>query len=90
MLDKLKDNLSAIKPMKAVFDHEYVKRIDGPNMKTGKDKMDLAEQLMAEITNFQKENNCDRIVMIWCGSPETFKKPAAVHQTWQILRKACA
>jgi myo-inositol-1-phosphate synthase len=81
LLDKLKDKLSAIKPMKAVFDHEYVKRIDGPNKKTGKDKMDLAEQLMADITNFQKENNCDRIVMIWCGSTETFKKPAAVHQT---------
>jgi myo-inositol-1-phosphate synthase len=81
LLDKLKDTLSAIKPMKAVFDHEYVKRIDGPNKKTGKDKMDLAEQLMADIANFKKDNDCARIVMIWCGSTETFKKPAAVHQS---------
>jgi myo-inositol-1-phosphate synthase len=81
LLDKLKDTLSTIKPMKAVFDHEYVKRIDGPNKKTGKDKMDLAEQLMADIANFKKDNDCARIVMIWCGSTETFKKPAAVHQS---------
>jgi myo-inositol-1-phosphate synthase len=81
LLDKLKDKLAAIKPMTAVFDHEYVKRIDGPNKKTGKDKMDLAEQLMADIANFQKSNQCERVVMIWCGSTETFKKPAAVHQS---------
>jgi len=81
LLDKLKEKLSAIKPMTAVFDHEYVKRIDGPNKKSGKNKMELAEQLMADIANFKSENNCARIVMIWCGSTETFKKPVAVHQT---------
>jgi myo-inositol-1-phosphate synthase len=80
LLDKLKDTLSAIKPMKAVFDHEYVKRIDGPNKKTGSNKMELAEALMEDIRNFQKEKGCSRTVMIWCGSTETFKKAAAVHQ----------
>ena len=87
LLDKLKDTLSAIKPMKAVFDHEYVKRIDGPNKKTGKDKMDLAEQLMADIANFKKDNDCARIVMIWCGSTETFKKAAAVHQSLEAFEE---
>ncbi len=81
LLEKLNDKLSAIKPMTAVFDHEYVKRIDGPNKKSGKDKMDLAEQLMADIEAFRKNNNCARVVMIWCGSTETFKKPVAVHQS---------
>ncbi len=81
LLEKLKDTLSAIKPMKAVFDHEYVKRIDGPNKKTGANKMELAEALMDDIREFKKTNGCSRLVMIWCGSTETFKKPTAVHQS---------
>jgi myo-inositol-1-phosphate synthase len=81
LLEQLKDTLSEIKPMKAVFDHEYVKRIDGPNKKTGANKMELAEALMDDIREFKKTKGCSRLVMIWCGSTETFKKPAAVHQT---------
>ncbi len=81
LLAQLKDTLSAIKPMKAVFDHEYVKRIDGPNKKSGADKMELAEALMDDIREFKKTNGCSRLVMIWCGSTETFKKPTAVHQS---------
>jgi myo-inositol-1-phosphate synthase len=81
LLDKLKDTLSLIKPMTAVFDHEYVKRIDGPNKKAGGTKMALAEALMEDIRNFQTENGCSRMVMIWCGSTETFKQAAAVHQS---------
>ncbi len=81
LLEQLKDTLSGIKPMKAVFDHEYVKRIDGPNKKTGSNKMELAEALMDDIREFKKAKGCSRLVMIWCGSTETFKKPAAVHQT---------
>ena len=87
LLDKLKEPLSAIKPMKAVFDHEYVKRIDGPNKKTGRNKMDLAEQLMADIVTFQKDNDCSRMVMIWCGSTETFKRAAAVHDSLASFEK---
>ena len=81
LLEQLKDSLSAIKPMKAVFDHEYVKRIDGPNKKTGTDKMVHAEQLMDDIREFKTSHGCSRLVMIWCGSTETYKKPAAVHQS---------
>ena len=79
ILDQLKDTLSAIKPMKAVFDHEYVKRIDGPNKKTGANKMELAEALMKDIQDFKAKNDCSRLVMIWCGSTEVFHKPSAVH-----------
>jgi myo-inositol-1-phosphate synthase len=81
LLDELKEPLSAIEPMKAVFDHEYVKRIDGPNKKSGVSKMELAEAVMADIQEFKKRNNCSRLVMIWCGSTEVFHKPAPVHAT---------
>jgi myo-inositol-1-phosphate synthase len=81
LLDQLKEPLSAIEPMKAVFDHEYVKRINGPNVKTTGTKMDKAEALMEDIQEFKKRNNCTRLVMIWCGSTEVFHKPAAVHQS---------
>jgi myo-inositol-1-phosphate synthase len=80
-LEKLKEPLSAIKPMKAVFDQEYVKRINGPNVKQGGNKMDKAEMLMDDIRNFQQTNGVSRSVMIWCGSTEVFHRPAAVHQT---------
>ena len=81
ILDQLKEPLSAIKPMKAVFDQEYVKKINGPNVKTGANKMEMAEALMQDIRDFKARNNCSRLVMIWCGSTEVFHKPAAVHQS---------
>ncbi|MEO8662828.1 MAG: inositol-3-phosphate synthase [Bryobacteraceae bacterium] len=81
MLEKVKEPLSAIKPMKAVFDSDYIRRINGPNVKTEGTKMDKAHALMEDIETFRKTNNCARLVMIWCGSTEVFHRPAAVHQT---------
>lgn len=81
LLRQLKEPLSAIKPMKAVFDRNYVRRINGPNVKSGAHKLELAEAVMQDIQDFQKRNGCSRLVMIWCGSTEVFHKPAAVHQT---------
>ncbi len=78
-LDALKEPLSKIKPMKAVFDHEYVKRIDGPNKKAAGSKMEHAEMLMDDIRQFKERTGADRLSMIWCGSTEVFHKPAAVH-----------
>ncbi len=80
-LDQLKEPLSAIKPMKAVFDHDYVRRIDGPNVKQAATKMEKAEMLMADIAQFRKDNDCSRLVMIWCASTEVFHRPSEVHQT---------
>jgi myo-inositol-1-phosphate synthase len=80
-LEKLKEPLSAIRPMKAVFDSEYVRRINGPNVKTTGSKMDKTEMLMDDIAQFRKTSNAERLVMIWCGSTEVFHRPAAVHQT---------
>ncbi len=76
-LAELKPYLEAIKPMPAVFDQFYVKRLNGTHVKTGKNKMELAEQLRADIQAFQK--TVDRVVVIWCGSTEIFLEPTAVH-----------
>jgi myo-inositol-1-phosphate synthase len=81
LLETLKEPLSKIKPMKAVFDKEFIKRIDGPNVKTGKNKMELAEQIRADIRNFIKDNGCDRAVMVWCASTEVYTPATAVHAT---------
>jgi myo-inositol-1-phosphate synthase len=81
LLSQLKETLSAIRPMKAVFDPEYIRRINGPNVKTKGSKMDKAQELMADIAGFRKSSGASRLVMIWCGSTEVFHRPAAVHQT---------
>ncbi|HYK18583.1 MAG TPA: inositol-3-phosphate synthase [Bryobacteraceae bacterium] len=81
LLEKIRQPLEAIKPMQAVFDHEYVRRLNGPNIKTQGSKMDKAEMLMEDIRQFRDRTGSSRLVMIWCGSTEVFHKPAAVHQT---------
>ena len=87
LLYKLKEDLEQIKPMKAVFDHRYVKRLDGKHVKTGANKMELAKALMEDIVKFKKENNCDRLVMVWCGSTEIYIQESEVHQTLASLEK---
>lgn len=90
LLKKLKPSLQKIKPMKAVFDKNYVKRIDGPNVKTKGSLMDKAEALMDDMKSFKKDNGCDRLVMIWCGSTEVFHRAAPVHQTLESFEKGLA
>ncbi len=87
LLDQIKDELAAIKPMPAVFDRQYVKRLDGPNVKTGRNKKDLADQLVADIRRFKADNNCDRLVLIWAGSTEIFMQEAACHQSLAAFEK---
>src|ERR1700733_4415583 len=85
ILEKLKPYLETIKPMPAVFDRYYVKRLNGTHVKKGKNKRDLAEQLIADIRAFKK--TVDRVVMIWAGSTEIFMEPAAVHQSIKAFEK---
>jgi myo-inositol-1-phosphate synthase len=85
MLLQLKPYLETIKPLPAVFDQYYVKRLSGTNVKKGKNKRDLAEQVRADIRAFKK--TVDRVVVIWCGSTEIFLKPTAVHQTIEAFEK---
>src|SRR4030095_9314683 len=74
LLDSIRPELEAIKPMPAVFDQRYVKRLSGPNVKKGKNKRDLAEQLIADIRAFKQKHHCTRLVMVWCGSTEVYMK----------------
>ncbi|HEX5702621.1 MAG TPA: inositol-3-phosphate synthase [Pyrinomonadaceae bacterium] len=85
---KLKKPLQKIKPMKAVFDQSYVKRLSGANVKTGKHKLQLANQLIDEIAEFKRINKCDRLVMIWAASTEVFMKQHAVHRTLKSFEQA--
>ncbi len=87
LLNEHKEFLSGIKPMKAVFDQRYVKNIHGPNVKTEGTLMDKAEALMEDIRNFKESNGCDRLVVVWCGSTETFQKPSSVHATMSAFEE---
>jgi myo-inositol-1-phosphate synthase len=78
---KVKPFLSKIKPMKAAFDKEYVKRLDGTYVKKAKNKYELALQLKDDIANFRKTSRATRLVTCWCGSTEVFIKPEEVHST---------
>ncbi|MCL4214881.1 MAG: inositol-3-phosphate synthase [Gemmatimonadales bacterium] len=87
-LEPLKDFLSAIKPMPAVFDQRYVTRLTGTNVKQGKNKRDLAEQLRADIRGFKQASGVERVVAVWCGSTEIFIKPSAVHESVKAFEAA--
>jgi len=88
VLDQVRDELAAIKPWPAVFDRQYVKRLDGPNIKKGKDKKDLAEQVIDDMRRFKAEHKLDRLVMVWCGSTEIFLTETAAHQSLAAFEKA--
>jgi myo-inositol-1-phosphate synthase len=88
LLAQFKAPLQKIKPMKAVFDQSYVKRLHGTNVKEGKNKMALAQQLIEEIADWKKRNKCSRVVMIWAASTEVFIKQHAVHKTLESFEQA--
>ena len=80
--------LKAITPMPAVFDQNYVKRLEGKNVKTGKTKRELAEALRKDIRDFKAKHGCDRLVMVWCASTEIFISPGPAHWTLEAFEKA--
>jgi myo-inositol-1-phosphate synthase len=88
LLQQIKPYLETIKPLPAVFDQYYVKRLHGTNVKTGKNKADLAEQVREDIRAFKK--TVDRVVMIWCGSTEIFLEPQPVHASLAAFEKGLA
>jgi len=87
MLDQLEPELSAIRPMEAVFDNYYVKKLDGTHIKKGKTKLELAEALIQDMEDFKQRHGCDRLVMIWCGSTEIFLQKSEVHQSLDAFEK---
>jgi myo-inositol-1-phosphate synthase len=88
ILDQIKPFLSSVTPRKAVFDRNYVKKLDGVNVKKGKNKMELAEQVRADIQDFKKTSGASRLITIWCGSTEIFLTPTAAHQSQKSFEKA--
>ncbi len=80
-LQAIRPELEAIKPMKAVFDREYVKNLDGNNIKKGLDRYQLAEALIEDIQQFKDQNNCNRIVMVWCASTEKYMDSQDVYSS---------
>src|ERR1041385_4824140 len=87
-IEPLSDFLREIKPMPAVFDNRYVTRIHGENVKRGKTKRDLAEQLRQDIRDFKSKNRLDRVVAVWCASTETYIKSGPQHATIEQFEKA--
>jgi myo-inositol-1-phosphate synthase len=87
LLNQIKPFLRSIKPRKAVFDRNYVKKLDGKHVKKGKNKRDLAEQLRHDIREFKKKSGADRLVMIWCGSTEIFLQPGEVHSSLEAFER---
>ncbi len=88
LLDKIRPDLEKIRPWPAVFDQRYVKRLDGPNVKKGRNKRDLAEQVMEDIRRFKESNSLDRLVMIWCGSTEVFMTESEAHSSMENFERA--
>jgi myo-inositol-1-phosphate synthase len=88
LLDKVRSDIEQIKPMKAVFDNNYVKKLHGTHTKVAKTKYDYAQMLMEDIHNFKQSNHLNRLVTIWCGSTEVFLKPDPVHETIESFEKA--
>jgi myo-inositol-1-phosphate synthase len=80
-VEKIAPFLKSVQPMAGVFEPSYVKKLSGTFVKKGKSKMDLAEQLMADIEDFKKKNGVDRCVAVWCGSTEVYREPSDVHST---------
>ncbi len=87
-IEAVADFLREIKPMPAVFDNRYVTRIKGSNVKQGKTKRDLAEQLRQDIRDFKARHKLDRVVIVWCASTEIFIKAGAQHATIEQFEKA--
>jgi myo-inositol-1-phosphate synthase len=86
-LAALKPFLETVKPWPAVFDPAYVKKLSGENVKKGKNKRDLADQVSADIERFRKEQGLARLVMVWCGSTEVYRQASEVHSSVEKFEK---
>jgi len=87
-VEPIKAFLQTVKPMPAVFDQYYVKRLQGTNVKPGKSKREWAEALRKDLRDFKAKNGCDRLVVVWCASTEIFIQPGPTHQTLESFEQA--
>jgi myo-inositol-1-phosphate synthase len=87
-VEPIADFLKSIRPMPAVFDQRYVKKLEGINVKPGRSKRAWADGLREDIRRFREENGCDRLVMVWCGSTEVYIRPGEIHQSLDAFERA--
>jgi myo-inositol-1-phosphate synthase len=88
LLDRIRPELEQIQPWPAVFDRRYVKRLDGPNVKKGATKRDLADQVREDIRRFKEKHQLERLVMVWCGSTEVYLTESEAHANVANFEKA--
>jgi myo-inositol-1-phosphate synthase len=88
LLDRIRPELEQIQPWPAVFDRRYVKRLDGPNVKTAATKRDLADQVREDIRRFKEKHQLARLVMVWCGSTEVYLTESEAHANVANFEKA--
>jgi myo-inositol-1-phosphate synthase len=86
-LGPLKDELAAIRPMPAVFDRAWVRRLDGPNVKSGTLR-EKAEALVSDMRGFLERNRCARGVVVWTGSTEVYSEYGPAHQSPKAFEAA--
>lgn len=88
-IEPVRDELLAIRPMKAAFDRKYASRLDGDNVKDCATRREMVEALREDIRRFKKENDCDRIVVIWAASTEIYVPvDETVHGSLAAFEKA--
>ena len=88
-IEPVKDELMAIKPMKAAFDHNYAKRLDGDNIMGDVTRWEMVERLREDIRNFKKETGVERVVVLWAASTEVYVPvDEKIHGTLADLEKA--
>ncbi len=87
-LERIADFMKAIEPMPAVFENKYVTRINGENVKRGKNKRELAEQLRQDLRDFKAKHGLDRMVIVWCASTEVYIRPGPQHATLEAFERA--
>lgn len=88
LLEQIKEELSEINPMKAVFDPKYVQFLEGDFVKTEKTKWEQAQAVRKDIREFKEKNNCDRMVVVWCASTENFIELGEEHETVEAFETA--
>jgi myo-inositol-1-phosphate synthase len=88
LLDQVGPEMEAIAPWPAVFDRRYVKRLDGPNVKRGANKRELADQLQDDIRRFKAQHALERLVMVWCGSTEVYMTESEAHASVAAFERA--
>jgi myo-inositol-1-phosphate synthase len=84
----VRKELDAIRPFPAVFEQKFVVRLHGDFVKKEKTKYDLAQRVREDIRNFKAKNNCERLVVIWCGSTEIYLAPNGDFATLPAFERA--